>query len=478
MQIKRVASATIILCAVMTIGCWNCSKTKEDEPPEPPQTLPVNVWVTSSDRVNLFYAKTQDFAAGKDERFPVIDIDPAQTFQTVEGFGYALTGGSAYLLRKMGATERTALLRELFSAGADDLGVSYLRVSMGASDLDVAVFSYNDLPAGQTDPTLQQFTLSRDTIDLIPVLKEILAIRPDIKIMASPWSAPTWMKTNGSSIGGNLRTEYYPVYAQYFVKYIQAMQGHGIPIDAVTVQNEPQHGGNNPSMVMSASQQSAFIKNHLGPAFQAANLSTKIVVWDHNCDNPAFPISILNDPGARQYVAGSAFHLYAGDISALSAVHDAHPDKHLYFTEQWTGANSDFGTDFRWHLKNVIIGSMRHHSRVALEWNLANDPNYQPHTPGGCNQCKGALTLSGSNVVRNVSYYIIGQISKFVSPGSVRIGSTQPTQLDNVAFRTPQGKTVLLVLNETSSPKSFNIHDGEKWIVTTLNPGTAGTFAW
>lgn len=441
-------------------------------------TTPVKVWITSPDQINLLYAKTLDFAADQDQRFSSIRIDAAQTFQTVDGFGFTLTGGSAMLIHSMGAAARSTLLKELFGRDGNAIGISYLRISIGASDLDPIVFSYDDLPAGQTDPGLQHFNLSRDTLHLIPLLKEILAINPDIRIMGSPWSAPVWMKTNNSSVGGNLQPQYYSTYAAYFVKYIQAMQARGIRIDAVTPQNEPQHGGNNPSLVMSAVQQAEFIKNHLGPAFQQAGLSTKIIVWDHNCDNPGFPITVLNDPGAKQYADGAAFHLYAGDVGALSQVHDAHPDKNLYFTEQWTGSNGTFAVDLNWHLKHVIIGSMRNWSRIALEWNLASDPAWQPHTPGGCSQCRGALIIDGNSVSRNVSYYIVAHASRFVPPGSVRLGSNTTSQLPNVAFRTPEGKSVLIVLNESADLQSFNISADGKWIVASLQGGTVGTFVW
>jgi glucosylceramidase len=310
------------------------------------------------------------------------------------------------------------------------------------------------------------------------VLKEILAMRPDLTLMASPWSPPKWMKTNNSSVGGNLKPEYYGVYARYFVKYIQAMAANGIRIDAVTPQNEPQHGGNNPSMVMSFLQQAEFIKNHLGPTFQQAGLNTKIIIWDHNCDNPAYPLAILDDAAAKSFVHGTAFHLYAGDVSAMTQVHEAHPDKGLYFTEQWTGATSQFNTDLKWHMKNVIIGTMRNWSRVALEWNLANDPNFEPHTPGGCSQCKGAVTIDGNKATKNVSYYIIAQASKFVPPGSVRLYSNLLTELPNVAFITPDGKLVLIVLNESTQLKTFNIQAGEKWITGSLYGETVGTFVW
>lgn len=463
---------------LLFLHVWGCKPKPDEELPTPTPILPVQVWTTSGNAVNLLYGKTIDFAEGKDDRFPTIQLDTAQRFQTVEGFGYTLTGGSAQLLYQMGAQERAALLHEIFGSSGQGNAVSYIRISLGASDLDPEVFSYNDLPSGQTDPDLLKFNLSRDTLYLIPVLKEILAIRPNLALMASPWSAPRWMKTNNSSVGGNLKPEYYGVYARYFVKYIQSMQQQGIRIDAVTPQNEPQHGGNNPSLVMSFLQQADFIKNHLGPAFQQAGLATKIIIWDHNCDNAAYPIAILDDPAAKPFVHGSAFHLYAGDVGALSQVHNAHPDKGLYFTEQWTGSTSNFNEDLKWHIKNVIIGTMRNWSRVALEWNLANDPNFEPHTPGGCTQCKGAVTIDGSKAAKNVSFYIVAQASKFVPPGSVRVYSNLLTELPNVAFVTPEGKQVLIVLNESAQLKTFNIQVGNRWITGSLYGDTVGTFVW
>jgi glucosylceramidase len=262
------------------------------------------------------------------------------------------------------------------------------------------------------------------------------------------------------------------------VKYIQAMKAKGITIDAVTLQNEPQHGGNNPSMVMSAAQQADFVKNHLGPAFVSTNITTKIIVWDHNCDNPNYPITVLNDPAAKAFIDGSAFHLYAGDISALSTVRNAHPDKNLYFTEQWTGANGTFAGDLTWHVKNVIIGSMRNWSKNALEWNVANDPSFGPHTPGGCTECKGALTISGSSFSRNVGYYIIAHASRFVPTGSIRIESNVINGVSNVAFLTPSGKKVLIAVNDGGTTAIFNIRYKGKVAATGLPVGAVGTYVW
>ena len=256
------------------------------------------------------------------------------------------------------------------------------------------------------------------------------------------------------------------------------MKANGIAIDAVTVQNEPQHGGNNPSMLMTAAEQANFVKNHLGPAFRSAGITTKIIIWDHNCDAPDYPITVLNDPAARSFIDGSAFHLYAGSITALSQVHDAYPDKALYFTEQWTSSTGNFGGDLMWHIQNVIIGSMRNYSKTALEWNLANDDFFGPHTPGGCTQCKGALTINGNTVARNVSYYIIGQASKFVPPGSKVIHSASPGNLPQVAFITPEGKRVLLVANEGNTNIQFSIKWNNSFAQAKLPGGTVATYVW
>lgn len=477
MKQKKQPVYTLPIILFLCLGALTCT-VPEEEVQAPTEEYPVKIWITSPDKVNMLYAKSLPFSKGKDDRFPVISVDSSQQFQEVDGFGYTLTGSCAYLINRMGKSEKTALLRELFSKDSDALNISYLRISIGASDLNQSVFSYNDLLPGETDLNLTRFSLAQDTIDLIPLLKEIKSINPSIKLMATPWSAPVWMKDNGRSIGGSLQSNYYDVYARYIIKYIQAMQAQGLHIDAITPQNEPQHGGNNPSMVMSSSQQARFIRDYLGPGFVAAGIKAKIIIWDHNCDNPQFPISILNDPAAKAFIDGSAFHLYAGDIQALSQVHDLHPDRNLYFTEQWTGASGNFGDDLKWHVKHVLIGSMRNWSKIALEWNLANDPVYSLHTPGGCSQCKGALTISGSTITRNVSYYIIAHAARFVPPGSVRIGSNQLTNLPNVAFKTPEGKRVLLLLNEQNTPYTFNIESAAGWVVATINPGNTATIVW
>jgi glucosylceramidase len=375
--------------------------------------------------------------------------------------------------------KRKELLQELFGKNNNSISISYLRISIGASDLNAIPFTYDDLPLGQTDVTLSQFSLDPDAKDVVPMLKEILAINPQIKIIATPWSAPTWMKDNNAFIGGSLKPEYYGVYANYFVKYIQQMKEEGIGITAITPQNEPLHPGNNPSMYMTALQQADFIKNYLGPAFANANLTTKIIIYDHNCNKPEYPLAILNDVGANPFVDGSAFHLYEGDISAMSTVHNAYPNKNLYFTEQYTGTSGTFDGDLKWHIKNVIIGSMRNWSRVALEWNLANDADFGPHTPGGCTTCKGAISINNSESFdRNVGYYIIAHVSKFVPPGSVRIASTQTGNLNSVAFKTPNGKKVLILENDGNNNENCTIVFNNKSFSASIESGAVATFLW
>jgi len=436
-------------------------------------------WLT--DPANNILFKQQDGQlkfSTKAVNSATIEIKPAEIFQSVDGFGWCLTGGSATLLNKMEPSKRLSLLQELFGSGGSNLGVSYLRVSIGASDLSDRVFSYDDLPSGETDVKMEKFSLAPEKADLIPILKEILSINPKIQILGSPWSPPTWMKTNNKSKGGSLKSEYYDAYALYFVKYIQGMATEGIRIDAITIQNEPLHPGNNPSLLMPADEQSAFIKKSLGPTFRNEKIDTKIIIYDHNADRPDYPLTILNDPEAAQYIDGSAFHLYGGKIETLSKVHDAYPDKNIYFTEQWVGAPGNMAGDLLWHVRTLIIGGTRNWCRTVLEWNLAADPKNNPHTDGGCTECLGAITLNGNEITRNPAYYIVAHASKFVSPGSVRIASNLPADLDNVAFKTPEGKFVLIVANSSRQSQSFSIRMEGENLDTSLNAGAVGTYVW
>jgi glucosylceramidase len=441
----------------------------------------VSLWLTNSDRSALFQQQTAPIPlTNTPATTQIIDVDSKKTYQTIDGFGFALTGGSAQLIWKMEPAARAALLQELFADNGNNIGVSYLRLSVGSSDMNGNVFSYDDLPAGQTDLTMAKFDLAPDKADVIPVLKEILAIDPKIKILASPWSAPLWMKTTGEARGGVLKPEDFSAYADYFVKYIQGMKAEGITIDTLTVQNEPLNEKNTPSMLMLETEQHDFIKNDLGPAFKKAGIKTKIVLYDHNLDHPLYPLSILRDPQAAKYIDGTGFHLYGGKVDAMTEVHNAFPNKNLYFTEQSiTDHSGTDATNLSKPVAHVIIGVSRNWSKNILLWNLAADPQNGPHTnDGGCTGCRGAITIDGNNVTRLVAYYTLAHASKFVRPGSVRIDSNTLDTLPNVAFKTPDGKLVLIVSNITDSTQKFDVRSGNKVFTTSLNAGSVGTYVW
>lgn len=473
MKNKYFFFTTISILSLLSLGL-NFKENPKSLPQKPSKN--VTFYLTKPDKSALFEKQEKGVKFSTDKNLPTIEINAGKTFQEMDGFGFTLTGGSAFHINNMSKEKRHALLTELFAFDKENIGISYLRISLGASDLDAGVFSYNDLPAGETDLKMEKFSLTPDKKFLIPVLQEILAINPEIKILASPWSPPTWMKTNNETKGGSLKPEFYDAYAKYFVKYVQEMQKEGIRIDAITVQNEPLHPGNNPSLLMPATEQVDFIKQSLGPAFKQAGIKTKIIIYDHNADKPEYPITVLNDPEAKKYIDGSAFHLYGGIIENVSKVHEAHPDKNLYFTEQWIGAPGDFGGDVQWHTKNLIIGASRNWCKTVLEWNLAADPDQKPHTPGGCDRCLGAVTIDGDLVIRNPAYYIVAHASKFVRPGSVRVDSNIPAGLPNVAFKTPDGKIAVIVLNESGSDQKFNIKIGNEVFSALLAKGSVGTF--
>jgi glucosylceramidase len=467
-----------ILLLFLSFFALNCTKKTDKNVINDAQLKgTVACWLTKSDQSVLLQKQENALVfEATNKGFPSILVDSAQVFQTIDGFGFTLTGGSAAVINRLNAEKKAQLLAELFAE--NQTAISYLRISIGASDLNDTTFTYDDLPQGKTDVNLTNFSLNPDEKDLIPLLKTILAINPTLKIMAAPWSPPMWMKDTNSFKGGRLQAKYYGVYAQYFVKYIQAMHAQGIDIEAITPQNEPLNPDNTPSLLMPPLSQLDFLKNHLIPAFQKANIPSKIIIYDHNCDRPDYPLLILDDPSVKPHIWGSAFHLYAGDISVLSNIHAAHPDKHLYFTEQYTASTGDFGGDLNWHLKNVIIGSMRHWSRTAFEWNLANNAQFGPHTEGGCTTCKGALTIDNQIITRNVAYYIIAHASKFIPPNSVRIGSNSIGDLQNVAFKTPSGNTVLIVENSGKKEEIFTIECHKKWATTSLSAGSVATYVW
>lgn len=482
---KSLFLATALVTLAMS--CTNDDKPKYLPPtaPSPPEGEVVGsaqIWVTNGSESKLL-SKQEDLVIidNVETSNPSITIDPTQRFQELDGFGAALTGSSAFLINRMDNASKNALLSELFHV-ENGIGISYLRMSIGASDFSLSNFTYNDIPAGAEDPDLINFSIAEDEKEVVPVFKSILQIAPEIKIMGSPWSAPAWMKDSQSLNGGNLRPEWYDVYAEYFIKYIEAYAAHGIGIDAITPQNEPLHEAGYPTMRMEASAQADFIKNSLGPAFEENDLRTKIISYDHNFDRADYPIYIYEDAEASKYVDGAAFHAYAGDVSAMSAVHNAFPEKNLYFTEisggEWA---TSFEDNLIWNTKNITMGATKNWSKNVVFWNLALNENYGP-TNNGCQDCRGVVTITSSNQIeKNVEYYAIGHFSKFVRPGAYRIGSTDfasSTGLGNVAFENIDGSKVLVVLNESSSERNFSVIIDGNSFTAQIDPRAVVSIVW
>ena len=449
-------------------------------------------WVTRGPNALLQPMQPLAFSGSlPQDALPTIEIDDTRTFQPIEGFGFALTGGSAFLLAGLAAVDRAALLQELFGLTDASVGLSCLRLTIGASDLGRRDFSYWGRRRGTAH--LAGFNLGAGDADVVPVLQQILRINPAVKIIASPWSAPPWMKTNDSFVAGSLKPEYYSAYAQYFVQYVQAMRRHGIHVSAVTPQNEPHNPKNEPSMVMTAMEQAEFIKGYLGPELRKGSPRTEILCWDHNCDEPEYPLTVLADAEARAYIGGVAWHLYNGPPEAMSKVREQYPAQKVYFTEQWVSARDDFMGALRWHTKNIIIGALRNWCRTALEWNLASDPEYALHTRRGAVGALGGITIGttikrhrgavggvavGATIKRNPGYYLMAHSARFIRPGSVRVYSSEVDPLPNVACLTPDSRMVTVVMNDSDHTRCFRVQHQDACATLELGAGDVATLRW
>ncbi|MDZ4659438.1 MAG: glycoside hydrolase family 30 beta sandwich domain-containing protein [Bythopirellula sp.] len=445
----------------------------------------VDVWVTTGDKSQLLKQQTDLlFQLGSGSGGTPISVVPSTTYQTVSGFGAAMTDSSAWLIQnELTVAQRDKLMRQMFSPSSG-IGLNYLRVPWGASDFTASgYYSYNDNPVGGTDEFQNQFSIAHDQAYIIPRLQQALALNSDLKMMGSPWSAPGWMKTNGSMVGGgaSLKTQWEASYALYLTKIMQAYADAGIEFDTMSLQNEPLHTSNYPTMEMSATQQANIIKNNLGPLMASEGITTKILAYDHNWDNTAYPIQILNDPVARQYVAGSAFHAYGGSVSAQTTVHNAHPDKDIYFTEI-TGGNwaTNFGDNLVWNFQNILNGSVRNWSKTALLWNLALDQNNGPHL-NGCSDCRGVVTINTTNgaVTFNEEFYALGQVTKAVQPNATRIqATTYPGGVDTVAYTNPDGTQALVAMNPSSSTTTIRVVHSGKHFNYQIPGKSVATFLW
>jgi glucosylceramidase len=444
----------------------------------------VSVWETTASQSSLLAPQTgATFAAGSGSASQTITVNPATTYQTMTGFGASFTDSSAWLVAN--SPLRAAIMTKLFDP-TQGIGLDFLRQPIGASDFARSVYSYDDMPAGQSDPSLANFSISHDSAYILPILRQALQLNPATTIMATPWSPPGWMKTSGSMIGGSLNTANDQVYANYLVKFLQAYQNAGVPVSLLTPQNEPEFSPSNyPGSTMSAADEGTFIASYLGPAIRNAGLSTKILAYDHNWNDTTYPSAILGNAAAAQYTAGVAWHCYAGDPSAQTTVHNSYPAKDTYFTEcsgtQSANPASTFSDSLDWQTENLIIGATRNWAKSVVTWNMALDPSGGPSM--NCTTCTGAVTVNNTagTATYNAEYYVLGQASKFVKPGAVRIDSTTfgPGNLEDVAFQNPDGSDALIVLNaDASGAHAFNVDENGQYFAYSLPAKAVATFTW
>jgi glucosylceramidase len=465
-----------------------------------------HVWLTTPDgKYRLTDMGTVPFTSASPTALTAV-VDPSRRFQTMAGFGGAITDSSAVVLYRLSRPARDATMRSLFDPRTGD-GLSYLRQPIGASDfVATRAYTYDDIPAGQTDYAQRHFSIAHDKAKILPLLRQAKRLNPALQIVASPWSPPAWMKTGQSLIGGRLidSPRVYRSYALYLTKFIEAYRAQGITVNTITVQNEPQNRSPSgyPGTDMPSWQEEKVIEA-LGPMLRSAHLHTAILAYDHNwsehpndiastppdetADINRYPQQVLSSPAAR-WVSGTAYHCYFGDPSAMSALHAQFPGKDIYFTECSGSQSSDpantFSDTLKWHARNLIIGSPRNWAKTVINWNIALDPSGGPHV-GGCDNCTPIVTIGpGDTVTRNAEYYTLGHLSRFVKPGAVRIASTSfgttgwNGQIMDEAFRDPDGTTVMVAHNENDSPQTFAVLEGAKSFTYTLAGGALATFTW
>ncbi|MDX6254049.1 MAG: glucosylceramidase [Frankiales bacterium] len=464
-----------------------------------------HVWITTPDgALKMSDRGTVSFQTGAPGAETVV-VDPSRTFQTMTGFGGSLTDSSAAVLYGLSPTAREATMRMLFDPKSGD-GLNFLRQPVGASDFVATQdYTYDDLPAGQTDYQQRQFSISHDKAQILPLLRKAEQLNPKLTIMATPWSPPAWMKTNGSLVGGRLIDDprIYSSYALYLVKFLQAYRASGVNVDLISVQNEPQNRtpSGYPGTDLSSTQEEKVIEA-LGPMLRAAGLQTKILGYDHNwSEHPndvantppdeagdvTYPQNVLSSSAAK-WVAGTAYHCYYGDPSAMTVLHNQFPNKDIYFTE-CSGSESSvpantFSDTLKWDARNLELGSTRNWAKSVVNWNVALDPSGGPHV-GGCGTCTGIVTIGpGDTVTPDAEYYALGHLSRFVRPGAVRIASTSfgtvgwNGQIMDVAFRNPDGSTVLVAHNENDNPQAFSVSENGQSFDYTLPGGALATFVW
>ena len=450
----------------------------------------VTVYQTNADQ-SLLLSNRPAVSFGSSGGSSTITVNPNTKYQQMDGFGASMTDSSAYLIyNKLSSSQQSALMQWFFNSSSG-IGLNWLRQPMGASDFSAqGNFSYDDMPSGQTDIPLNNFSIAKDLTYTIPVIKQALAVNPNIKVQLLPWSPPAWMKTSGTMNGGNFNDTYYTSLGQYFVKSVQAYQAQGIPVYAVAAQNEPENSTTSyPSESFSSGEETTFIGSYLGPALTNAGLSTKILGYEHNWNDPSYPEAILSNSASYSAVAGTSWHCYSdrSGITNQTTVQNAYPNKGQWFTECSGSTSGSFSGDLGWGVETLIIGATRNYAKSVSEWNLALDQNSGP-TNGGCSNCRGFVTINTSvspaTITYNVENYIYGHAAKFVAPGAYRIDSNSAGigsgGIEDVAFLNPNGSIVLIAFNDGSASATFNVNysPNSTTFAYTLPAGAVATFTW
>lgn len=463
------------LAALLALALAACTTVQPRAP------AGAEMWLTTADEAQKLAAQSVVASAGAAVGNEAVAIDPSQHFQQIHGFGAAITDASAELLSRLPEDRRRTIMAELFGRANDGLGLSFTRLTVGASDFSPTHYSYDDTPGNVPDPELRHFSIDPAKIYVLPRVREALAVNPDLLVMISPWSAPAWMKTTKSLIKGQLEPRYYDAFANYLARTVDEFGREGVPVSMLTIQNEPDfEPADYPGMRVNPPERAAIIGRHVGPVFRARGLKTRILDYDHNWDNPEMPLAVLADPVASEYVSGVAWHCYEGDVPAQSQVHSAYPDKDAWFTE-CSGGNwaPKFGETLGWMTDKLIIGGANHWSRGTLLWNLALDPQHGPHK-GGCGDCRGVVTIDPANgsITRNVEYYVLGHASRFILPGAYRVGIARKGEgVEAAAFINPDGSRVT-ILHRTSGEGNVSIAlDGWRYDVP-LPSGAVATLRW
>lgn len=447
----------------------------------PVSAAPAQTWLTTADETQKLAPQPLQPAVGRASGSEAVTIDTSKHFQKIHGFGAAMTDASAQVISRLPEGKRRALMAELFGRANGGLGLSFTRLTVGASDFSTSDYSYDDTPGNAPDPKLRHFSIAPARKYVLPRVREALAINPDLRVMISPWSAPAWMKTTRSLIKGQLDPRYYSAFAHYLARTVQAFGREGVPVSMLTIQNEPNFEPDNyPGMRVDPPQRAEIIGRYVGPLFKSLGLRTQILDWDHNWDHPEMPLAVLADPVARQYISGVAWHCYNGDVPAQSPVHDAFPDKDAWLTECSGGEWSPkFAEVLGWMTDKLIIGASNNWSRGTLLWNLALDPKHGPHT-GGCEDCRGVVTVDPATgaVTRNVEYYVLGHASRFVLPGAYRVATrTRGDQVEAAAFINRDGSRVAIVHRKSGDGPVTIALDGERYSIA-MPSGSVVTLRW